>query len=146
MTQPLTFPEHPTNPVTERRVDNLERLSLTRPQTTTPLAESNGVFRVLWSVDGPLSAGQSNLFPFFDGDESTLALAWARIAGTSTGASSVEFRRNGVAVATLTIAAGTDVEELALIAEPFATGDGLTIAITAPGTDAADLLAIARFQ
>lgn len=146
MTQPLGFPDQPTHPVTERRLDMVERRSLTQAAVNSSLVSDGGVFRVLWSVNGPLTAGQSNVFPFFDGDEASLALAWARIASTTSSGSTLEVRRNGIAVATLTVPSGTGMEELALPSEAFAAGDALTFAVTGVGTSAEDLQMLARFQ
>lgn len=146
MTRPLHFPDRVKDPITERRIDNLEARSLTRPQTTNPVTVADtGVFRILWSIDGTVGEGSSNVWPFFTGDAANLGLFWATIASTTTTDTDLEVRRSGIAVATLTLVAGTGVQSLVYLSESYADGDFYTVAVTAAGAGAEDLQTIARF-
>lgn len=138
MTRPLVFPEHPTDPVTERRIDNLEKRSLTQQAIDGSDVSLDNVAEYAWGVDGPVGAGISTPKPIWT--QSSLVAFYAVIMSTTTTATVFELRHNGIAlVLGLTLAAGTDVDGIVYIGEGFAPGDDYEIAITSAGAGAEDL-------
>lgn len=142
MTRALYTPDNPRDPIMDRRVSTLERRSLTR-QTNLKSTNPVGGIRLLWEVNGTITTGKSHRFDLETGDSFTLDSFRIRLATTGTTTTTVELRRNGIAVATLTLTSGvaTNVASESL---SFVGGDYLEYAITGAGTGAADLLATTR--
>ncbi len=139
MTRPLVFPEHPKDPVTERRIANLEKRSLTQQAIGSDDYVPSGVIEVPWGVVGAFAAGASTPKPIWT--PSSLVAFYAIIASTTTTDTEFELRHNGVAMplGVLTLGAGTDVEGIVYVGEGFAVDDDYVIAVPTVGAGAADL-------
>lgn len=145
MTRPLPFPERPQDAVMNRRVGNLERRSLTRPQIDQQRTGTGGdTIRMGWFLDGVLVLGTSRGMPFVDGDAYTLDIFTVTLDTAGSSDTDIEVRRNGTGLVTCTLGSGVASGTFD-IDESFADGDIYTIAVTAAGTGAAGLQTFARF-
>ena len=124
----------------QRRVANLERRIFERDNA----GAGGDTIRMGWAVDGVLTTGTSHGWPLTSGDSYTLDDLSATLDTAGSTTTTLEVRKNGVAVATLDLAAGITSASVAP-SESYADGDLYTIAITAAGTGAADLQTFARF-
>lgn len=117
----------------ERRLGNLERRILARAEAAA--SESPPV--IAWGVTGVLTVGRSHDQDMWL-DAVTLTEFMARLDTAGSTSTVIEVRRSGVAVATLTLAAGITTASVAVNAN-YTASDTYSVAVTTAGTGASDL-------
>lgn len=140
MTRPLPFPDSPTNPVTERRVDNLERRSLTR--AATDARDDGEPLEAIFSHPGKPTTDESARW--YPRRTATLTAVFVSLGTAGTSDTILTVYVNGGSQGTITLGSGVHDSYAAFDDQLLADTDYLTVAATTVGAGAANLTVQAR--
>lgn len=140
-TRPLPFPEQPKSPVVERRLANLEKRSLTRPQIDQQGDEPEDLEAVFSHAGSPTTDESPRWYPRITASLYEVLVSLGTAGSSDT---DVEVYVNGGLQGTITLGSGVNVAIGYFSNALAANTDWLTVAVTTVGTGAENITVQAR--